>query len=246
MFKRLAIFAVLSILAVLPAVAASAPGIQRGIDTWVTVPEGTFADFQNNPLPAGFFCQEFEGYTGQIFLKGVPLASDRPGVLGSTDTIVERLDNAVFNKRGVAQTRVRVRALQLEGIEDFKTVCGDYKVRVTLDGEQPISTMRIFRDNARGGRFSVPLAVNTKIIFTRLDNEAEQLEFSDPVRFPDNPYNHWAFRNLVRDAKRVGRVTVDTDWDGTPDALLPGTSNFYPAANRLKAAMHAGHLVAAQ
>ena len=242
MLKRLAIFAVLSVLAVLPAVAASSPGIQRGIDAWTTVPEGTFADFQNNPLPAGFFCKEFEGYTGQIWLQGVPLASDDKA-LGTVDTIVERLDNAAFNKRGVAETRVQVRALQLEGQDIFKTACGDYNVRVTLDGEQPISVMRIFRDNNKGGRYTVPLSLNTKIIFTRVDNEAEHFEFSDPVRFPAHPFNQWAYMNFVPNAKRLRQLTVDTDWDGVPDTELPGSSNFYPAANRLSVAKHISHSV---
>jgi hypothetical protein len=242
--KRLTVFAVLSVLAILPAVAASAPGIQRGIDPWTTVPDGTYSDFSNNPLPAGFFCAESPAYTGRIWLKGVPLVSDSE-TLGTTDTIVERLDNAVFNKNGVARTRVRVAALQLEGIENFKSVCGEYKVRVTLDGEQPVTTMRILRDNNKGGRFLVPLSLNTKVIFTRVDNEAEQLEFSYPVQFPVNPHNRWAYRNLVPSAKRIGQLTVDTDWDGVPDTVLPGTSNFSAGqSNALKTlAYHDGHTV---
>jgi hypothetical protein len=156
----------------------------------------------------------------------VPLASDDPGALGTTDTIIERLDNAAFNKNGVARTRVRVRALQLEGIESLKTVCGDYNVKVTLEGEQPITRMRIVREHARGGRFFVPLAINAKIIFTRVDDPSEQFQFSDPVRFTVSPHHHWTYRSLVPGSKRIGRVTVDTDGDGTPDTVLPGTSNF--------------------
>jgi len=213
------------LLAALP-VAAADSVIGRGIDTWTTVPELTFVSFTGNPLPAGFFCADFPGYTGQVWLKGVPLASTDPDALGTTDTIIERLDNAVFNKNGVARTRVRVRALQLEGIENLKTVCGDYNVKVTLDGEQPLTTMRIIRQNARGGRFVTRLALNTKITFTRVDNEAEQFEFSYPVRFNVNPHFRWTYRNLDPEAKRIDQVMVDTDWDGTPDALLPGTSNF--------------------
>jgi hypothetical protein len=213
------------LLATLPAAAADSV-IGRGIDTWTTVPEFTFVSFTGNPLPAGFFCSEFPGYTGQVWLKGVPLASTDPDALGTTDTIIERLDNAVFNKNGVARTRVRVRALQLEGIENLKTACGDYNVKVTLDGEQPVTTMRIIRENARGGRFLVGLPLNTKITFTRVDNEAEQFEISFPVRFSVNPHFRWTYRNLVPEVKRIDKVMVDTDWDGTPDALVPGTSNF--------------------
>jgi hypothetical protein len=213
------------LLAALPAAAADRV-LFRGIDPWTTVPELTFANFGASPLPAGFFCAEFQGFNGKIWLKGVPLVSSDPNALGTTDTIVERLDNAVFNKNGVARTRVQVRALQLTGIESFKTVCGEYDVRVTLDGPQPISRMKIVRESTRGGRYFVPLALNVKFIFTRVDDPFEQLEFSYPVRFEVNPHHRWAYRNLVPDVKRISNVMVDTDWDGTPDALLPGTSNF--------------------
>ena len=229
-------------LAALP-VAAAEP-IQRGIDAWTTVPEATWADLNDNPLPAGFFCKDFPGFSGQIYLKGVPIMADG-GLLSRTDTIVERLDDAAFNKRGVAFTRVRLLALQLTGVETFKTACGDYKVDVTLDGEQPLSRMRILRENNKGGRFMVPLAVNTKIIFTRVDDESERFEFAERVRFSPNPQNRWSYRRFAPVAKRVAQpIMVDTDWDGTPDALVPAQSNFAPGAyngamNKVIEASHA-------
>ncbi|HVR99911.1 MAG TPA: hypothetical protein VMW27_25020, partial [Thermoanaerobaculia bacterium] len=104
--KRSTILVVLAVLlAALPAAAAN-DVIGRGIDPWATVPEGTFADLSDNPIPAGFFCARSQPFNGRIWLRGVPLASENKA-LGNTDTIVERLDNAAFNKRGVARTRVQ-------------------------------------------------------------------------------------------------------------------------------------------
>ncbi len=244
--KRSTILVALAILlAALPAAAADNV-IGRGIDPWTTVPEGTYADLANNPIPAGFFCAQSQPFNGRIWLRGVPLASDNKAALGTTDTIVERLDNAVFNQRGVARTRVQVRALQLIGVETFKTACGEYFVHATLDGEQPTSIMRIFRDDAKGGRFQVDLRLNTKLVFTRVDNSDERLELADPVTLPTSPYARWAYRQTVPNAKRVGRVMVDTDWDGTPDTLLPGTSNFAASRNKLaetSTRFHPGHEV---
>ena len=231
-------------LAALPA--AAAEPIQRGIDTWTTVPEGTYADFSNPPLPAGFFCKDFPTFTGQIYLRGVPIMTEK-GTLGQVDTMVERVDDAVFNKRGVAFTRVRVRALQLTGVETFKTACGEYKVDVTLDGEQPFSRMRILRENSKGGRFMVPLSVNTKVIFTRVGDESERFEFADHVRFPANPLNRWSYRRFAPTAKRVTQpLMVDTDWDGTPDTWIPAQSNFAPGSHngQNKAVYEGTHLVA--
>ena len=224
-FSALAVFALL-VLAALP-VAAADPVIHAGIDPWVTVPEGTRVDFQHNPLPKGFFCKSSPAFTGTIWLRGVPLASDNPE-FARFDTIVERLDDAVFNSRGIARTRFQVKALQLEGIRTFKNRCGEYYVQVTLDGEQPVTTMRIIRENDQGGRFALPVRINTKVIFTRVDDLNERLEVPYTVRFTPSPYHRWAYRDLLQDAKRVGRATIDTNWDTRPDTPVRGTSNFVP------------------
>ena len=213
----------LLVLSAVPAV-AGVPVIRAGVDPWVTVPEGTKIDFEHNPLPAGFFCTASPAFTGKIWLRGVPLASDNPQ-FAQFDTIVERLDDAVFNSRGVAQTRFQVRALQLKGIETFKTSCGEYQVQVTLDGEQPITRMRIVRETQKSGRFIVTVKMNTKVIFTRVDNPAEKLEFSYPVTFQPSPYHRWELRDPRRSTE-LAKAVVDTDWDGRPDADIRGTSNF--------------------
>jgi hypothetical protein len=232
--KRSSILVALAILlAALPAAAADNV-IGRGIDPWTTIPEGTFTDLRDNPIPAGFFCAQSQPFNGRIWFRGVPLASSNKAALGTTDTIVERLDNAVFNKRGVARTRVRMRALQLIGVDTFKTACGEYFVHVALDGEQPTSMMRIVRKDATGGSFQVDLRVHAKLVFTRVDNSAERLEFTDHVVLPTTPYARWAYRQTVPDAKRFGAVMVDTDWDGTPDTLVPGTSNFAAGRRAVK------------
>jgi hypothetical protein len=223
--SALAVFALL-VLSALPAAAAD-PVIHAGIDPWVTIPEETRVDFKNNPLPAGFFCKSSPAFTGRIWLRGVPLASDNPQ-FAKYDTIVERLDDAVFNSRGVARTRFQVKALQLEGISTFKNRCGEYYVQVTLDGEQPVTMMRIIRENNDGGRFVLTVRINTKVIFTRVDDPGARIEFAYPVTFTPSPYHRWVYSDAFPSAKRVHRATIDTDWDSLPDTLVPGTSNFVP------------------
>jgi hypothetical protein len=222
-FTALAAVALL-VLAAIPAIAAG-PMVRAGIDPWVTIPEGTRVDFKHNPLPAGFFCTSSPAFTGKIWMRGVPLAADNPQ-FARFDTIVERLDNAVFDSRGVAHTRFQVRALQLEGINTFKNRCGEYHVQVTLDGEQPITKMRILRQNNQGGRFILTVKMNTKVIFTRVDNPAERLEFSYPVKFSPSPYHLWSYRNVRQHSRAVRGAMIDTDWDGSLDTTIRGTSNF--------------------
>lgn len=227
--NRLSKFAIV-LLAVLAAVPAAALDrvIYNGVDLWTTVSHGrTYADFTADPLPAGFFCSKAEPFAGRINFRGVPVATDVAGGLGRTDTVIQRLDNAVFNKRGVAHTRIQVRALQFESLAPVKTACGLYTAKVTLDGEQPITRMRIIRQNEKGGRFVAPISVNVKISFTPVDRPAaEPLEVRKSLRFPPGTNQVWESVPAQKANRWAGFLLVDTDGDRIPDTYLPGTSNF--------------------
>ncbi len=185
---RFAVWLFVLALVATPALALDST-IYNGIDLWTTRGDGaTFADFATNPIPAGFFCAKSAAFSGRIPMQGVPLATGVPGVLGKTDTIVQRLDDAVFNKKGVASTRLQVRAMGFVSIAPVKTACGAFNAALTLDGEQPITRMQIVRENAQGGRFYAPIAVNIKISFTPVGRPAtETLEIRKSVSFPAAP-----------------------------------------------------------
>jgi hypothetical protein len=202
--------------------------IYQGIDIFHTPDDGSsFMDFAKQPIPAGFFCEGSEPFTGKVIWKGVPVATALPGELRHTDTIVQRLDDATFNKRGIARTRIQVRALQLESVEPIKTSCGSFTVRVVLEGVQPITSMRIVRVGKYGGRFLARLALRAKFVFTPVSGHGIQLELPPhEIRFPANPRFTWAFRTNTKSLEKRGGVMIDTDFDSVPDTFLPGTSNF--------------------
>jgi len=227
MKKLSCLIVLLAVLAAVPALAADRV-IYNGIDLWRTVGNGsTFADFSKTPVPAGFFCFKSEPFTGRIAFRGVPVATNLPGALGLTDTIVQRLDDATFNRRGIAQTRLQVRSLNFESLAPVKTACGDFVAKVSLEGEQPITRMRIIRESAAGGRFQAPISVNIKISFTPVGRPAtEPLEIRKEIRFPPLPNQRWASLGAQKPTKVQGFLLVDTDGDRTPDTYLPGTSNF--------------------
>src|SRR5262245_34028772 len=173
LMKKLSVVSIIALLALaaLPAAAADRV-IYNGVDLWNTPGSGgTFADFSRNPIPAGFFCEKSDSFSGRIVFRGVPVATGTPGTLGKTDTIMQRLDDAVFNKNGVAVTRVQIRAMSFESVAPLATACGPFNVKVTLDGEQPITRMRIFSD----GRFLAPISVNVKIGFTPVQGSAREI-----------------------------------------------------------------------
>jgi len=227
MKKLSCLVVLLAVLVAVPALAADRV-IYNGIDLWRTVSNGqTYADFAKTPIPAGFFCFKSEPFSGRIPFRGVPVATSVPGALGATDTIVQRLDDAVFNRMGVAQTRLQVRAMNFEGLAPVKTACGDFVAKLSLDGEQPVTTMRIIRENAKGGRFLAPISVNVKISFAPVGRPAtEPLEIRKEVRFPPLPNQRWVSLGAQSQSKALGFVLVDTDGDRAPDTYLPGTSNF--------------------
>ena len=225
--KRLTLVTVLGLLLLsLPALAFDRV-ITNGSDLWRTPGDGTtFADFSKQPLPAGFFCSKSQAFTGRIILQGVPLATGQPGVLGRTDTIVQRLDNAAFNKNGVASTRIQIRAMQFQSVAPVDTACGQFNAFVRLDGEQPITKMRIVRDNEEGGRFYAPIYVNVKLSFQPVGRTStEALELRKELRFPPAKIAFWSASHATG-SPREGFVKVDTDGDGVPDTFLPGVSNF--------------------
>jgi hypothetical protein len=206
--------------------------VQSGIDPWYTPGNGrTFIDFATIPLPAGFFCFKSEPFVGRVIFRGVPVATGEAKVLGNTDTIVQRLDEAVFDKNGVASTRIQVRVLHFESVQPIKTACGDYNVEVRLNGEQPITQMRIVRENDHGGRFYAPIAVNGKLVFTPVQGgSSEILELTRNVRFPANQGISWADHLAPSQGVHpAGFIQVDTDNDRVPDTFLPGTSSNFAA-----------------
>ncbi|MEA2601736.1 MAG: hypothetical protein QOF89_2728 [Acidobacteriota bacterium] len=215
----------LVVLLVAPAFAAERV-IYNGIDLWQTKGNGsTFRDFSKAPIPAGFFCAKSAPFIGKIIFRGIPVATN--GSLGVTDTIVQRLDDAVFNENGTAVTRLQVRALSFEGTAPIKTSCGPFKVRVTLDGEQPVTQMRIIRNDENGGHFLSPIWVNVKMIFTPVSGPSrEPLELSRKLRFAADPKAAWSDKPELLNKRAASVVKVDTDGDRVPDTFLPGPSNF--------------------
>jgi hypothetical protein len=226
--KTLAVLVAAFLLSLSPLAADSA--IQRGIDVFVTPADGsTYYDFAQSPIPAGFFCNASEAFTGRVAFKGLPLATQPPGQLRGGDTIVERLDDAAFNAKGTAVTRIQFKALSLVSIVPIKTACGSFHVYVSLGGRQRETFMSIHRTKENGGTFVAPLAVNARLSFipvTAKGQAPRKLELAGSFAFPPIPLP-WSLAGGGR-AKGTGPVLVDTDGDLTPDTLLSSTSNFVP------------------
>jgi hypothetical protein len=208
---------------------AAEPVIQRGIDVFTTPGDGqSFFDFSYNPIPAGFFCKDSKAFTGRVAYKGLPLTTGAPGQLWGADTVIERLDDAAFDDKGAAVTRIRFRALSLVSIAPIKTACGKFHVYVSLAGKQRVTKMSILRTQEKGGNFVAPLAVDARVTFIPVkpsrNKTTRKLELTTSFTFPATPLP-WS---LTAGTQRTGPVAVDTDGDLAPDDLVSSTSNFAP------------------
>lgn len=231
MRNRGALFGVLAVVLLVGAAPLAAdPVIQRGFDAFTTTANGkTFYDFAQNPIPAGFFCDKSAAFTGRIAFMGLPLATEVPGQLRGRDTVIERLDDAIFDARGTAVTRIQFRALSLVSVAPLRTACGAYHVYVTLAGKQRVTNMSIHRTRADGGTFVAPLAVNARLTFIpvkQAKGKSLKLEFTGNFTFPATPIP-WSLKGGEK-ARQITSAVVDTNGDLAPDALLRGTANFWP------------------
>lgn len=227
MVKRQVLLVLAVLLLAAPTFAADRT-IQSGIDLWLTKGDGTtYADFSINAIPAGFFCAKSAPFTGRVVFRGTPIATDSPEALAKADTIVHRLDDAVFNRRGRAVTRIQLAAMTFESVAPVQTECGAFDATLRLDGQQPITRMVITRENKFGGRFSAPIHANIKIAFTPVGRAAtEVLEIPIQVRFPPLPNQRWASPDGTKVREVPGFVRIDTDGDRVTDTFVPATSNF--------------------
>ncbi|HEV8579590.1 MAG TPA: hypothetical protein VGX68_10975 [Thermoanaerobaculia bacterium] len=224
LFRSAAAVAVLLALAVSSPALAGDNVIHKGVDIWMTVAGFAKTSFANEPIPAGFFCADSQPFTGTVVFEGGPLTIEPAGSLGSVDTVVNRLDDAVFNDKGEATTRIQLMALSLVSTKSIETSCGKYDVAVSLVGEQPTTTMRIVRNDAFGGTYTAPLALNVKAVFTPADGDkAGRRELTRRIDLGPSNNSVWTYINVPR---YKGAVRIDTNGDGRPDAALPQASNF--------------------
>jgi len=212
-----------ALVAVSPALAGGNV-IHKGVDVWMTVAGFAKTSFAKEPIPAGFFCESSQPFTGEVVFKGVPLAISPANRLGLMDTVVRRLDDAAFDAKGEATTRIQLMALSLASTQPIETSCGKYDVAVSLAGEQPTTTMHIFLSEALGGTYSAPLALNVKAVFTPVQGDLSgRRELTRRIDLGPANRSVWTY---VTSQLYTGKVRIDTDGDRRPDTELPAASNF--------------------
>ncbi len=235
--------AIALIAAVLLAAPLFAQKIAPGYDIWKTVGDGkTFMDFSENPIPAGFFFEGSEAFTGRINFVGEPLATQPANALQGADTIVERLDEAVFD--GVtARSRVRVMALSLRAAEPIEVDGAKWDVTVSLTETQPITEIVYEKFHDDGGFFQADLVMNMRFTFRHRVVKKLAYVLERTVHFPQTSDTPFRMFSPELPAAKQGRahlasLQVDTNGDGLAESLLPLASTRLPSTSLLASAVY--------
>ncbi|MDP6540179.1 MAG: thrombospondin type 3 repeat-containing protein [Planctomycetota bacterium] len=131
-------------------------------------------DFSAAPIPAGAVGNNSDPFSGKIAFQGSPLATNPPGALGSTDTIIRRLDDtAPLDINGADTVGVEVVALSLRSAEPVVFSFNGGQRLEALDVElslfpgavQPGGAMTIVRTHADGGSFHYDVGVRVALRF---------------------------------------------------------------------------------
>ncbi len=201
--------------------------IAPGYDIWKTVGNGeTFMDFADTPIPAGFFFEGSEAFTGRIDFAGAPLAVEPAGALQGADTVIERLDAAIFGEDGLARSRMRIMALSLVSPEPIDIGGSLWDVDVSLADVQPITEIVYEKLTEDSGEFLADLVVNVRLTFTHRVVKKLSYALERTVHF--QKATHAPFRMVSPESRRAKHrqsvlrgLRLDTDGDGRIDSLMP-------------------------
>ena len=209
----------LASLAALPAAAQIPPGP----DYWVTPDNGrTFFTFPNGDVESLCGAPPSTAWNHRVNLRGVPVAADY-------DTVVQRLDKAVFDTTGHAQTRIVVKALSFASAAPQGTPCGTLKWTVGLTGTQSPTVMRLRRTSSQGGFFSADISVRVEFRAYNASTNAYVGSLFYSMILPD-PQNGtpWSFGTSGQ--FRAGMTTTNNCVDVLREKLTtysPDSDHFY-------------------
>jgi hypothetical protein len=211
----------LALLALLAA-PAWAQTVLKGSDVWNTPGDGSTNAVLNLPLD---FFDPGCSFQGTVVLRGKNVATSPANAFGNADSVIERLQDAVFDVNGVAVVSIAAKALSLESTQPLSTPCGQWAAAVSLNNPQAITRMTIKRAGSTGGTFTAPISVATTWTFTRSDGAVRTLDTNNVL--DSSLPTEWRYSSCPGAVKTGGVVQVDTDNDGVPDTAVNGVSNFF-------------------
>jgi hypothetical protein len=183
-------------------IALAAP-IAAGIDSYATV-SGSYQNFSESPIPAGFFDPGSDPFTDTIGFQGVPLG---PGA--TTDTVIQRLAKAKLSGNFTSSDTISIQIVALSMASESPitvtynggTRSESWNVHVGLTPTtQPLGSMTINATAKSGGDFAITsLPVLQRFTFTRVSDGATRVLDWPALDFNARavPWTHTAPGNII-------------------------------------------------
>lgn len=229
---RTAVLAALLVgLVALPAFAQTS--VPPGKDFWVTPANGqTYFTFPAGDVEALCGAPVSPTWNHVVTFTGVNLSTS---TATAYDTVVARLDKAVFNSSGIATTRVQVQALSFRSLTTTNTPCGPLNWNAGLAGPQNISQMTIRRTSPNGGLFYAELFINAELRAFNANTGAYVGSLFYTFRLPDpGAGTPWSFGG--GGVFRAGMTETNNCIDVLREKLnqySPDSSHFYFISNMI-------------
>ena len=185
--------------------ATYAAPIPAGPNYFETVPAGTSIDFgRGNIIRRGFFDPGSDGFIGGIRLQGDPVD---PRALGTTDTIMQRLEDINISQNERLVTDLGLALVSLVSVNPITVTYNGghnpelWDARVSLQpNQEQRGSMVIMQTSADGGTYDTRQPARLMITFIRRsDNATRALPFAILMGADDVPWSYNADRILITD-----------------------------------------------
>jgi hypothetical protein len=178
--------------------------IPAGPNYFETVPTGTSIDFSRANISRGFFDPGSDSFFGFIRLQGTPVD---PTALGTTDTIMQRLEDINISPNERKVTPLAIVLVSLVSVNPITVTYNRghnpefWDARVSLQpNQEQQGWMTIMQTSADGGRYETLQPARLMITFTRRsDNVTRTLPFGVMIGSDAVPWSYNADRILITD-----------------------------------------------
>jgi hypothetical protein len=154
-----------------------------------------------------------------------------PG-LGTADTVVTRLNDAVFGTGSTASVRIQLKTLSF--VNDGSHPCSPLTIRVTQDSVQSTGTMTITRTSSAGGTFTAQVPVNAVIQAVDSAGNVTGTTYVSGVLGDDgaSPWTYGAAGATAAQARIRAHKALSTGGGGTTATTAPWKPGIDPVTQQ--------------
>lgn len=200
----------------------------KAFDLFRTARQGSSFKFSGDfSIPAGFFGEGSQRFSGTVALKGLPLRNFRDHKTGDADVIIERRPRLAPAEKFPSEQKAEIElaALSLLSTAPIKVRVGKrielWQLKVEASPSHPsIGSVTIKQRDAQGGTADWELTVYPVFTFTRQTDKAEKKLDIGTLKFPPDAESQLTLR--ARNVSWSTKAPRGTVVDGPSDNFFLG------------------------